>query len=869
MAMRLRSLIWRTSIEEEVDGELAFHVEMRTRELVERGLEPAAARAEALRRFGDVARVNATCRRIARQREREMRHAEYLDELGQDLRFAARQLVRHPAFALIAIVTLALGIGANTAIFSVVNAVLLRPLPYADAGRLAVASLSVPDYRDLRAASTAFDDMAIWASNLYDLNVGGESEQVRAAVVSPEFFALLGVRPDRGRTFRTEEDTQMFAVLSSRLWQSRFGADPAIVGRSITLSGTPFTVIGVMPPRFQYPSSEFQLWTTFGFALGVVPEQAENRSLRIFRALARLRPGVNLAEAQAQVDAVGARLARDHPETNAGVQIRFEPLFERVVGEVRPALVVLFGSVALLLLVACANVANLVLARTAAREREIGIRVALGAGRWRVARQLLTESLLLALLGGAAGLVLAWWGVHSLPALVEDRVPRADAIGIDGRVLLFTLGASLLTGLLFGLAPLVHRRDRGPSAWLHEGDRAMAGSRRGRRLRTALVVVEVSVALVVLIAAGLLAASFARLLGTELGIDPSHRLTATVGLVQVKDPQRRARVATEMLQRISAVGGVEVAGGGTGLPPMTAQRGTRFEIEGKVLTDPEERFAYFVAASPNYFRALGTPLLRGRFFDERDVAGRPEVVLVSRALASRIFGSEDPIGRHLRLVSPEYGSTWRTIVGVVGNVRYSGVDDQFGPAVYTPFAQTPFPWMYVVTRTHGEPGSVSADLKRAVASTLPGLTAAAVRPMETLVSASLAQPRVNTLLLSGFALLALALAMIGVYGVVGFAVAERTREIGVRVALGATRGDILRLVVRQGMTPVLLGVALGTAGALAATRLLGSLLYEISPTDPRVFAAVAALTLAIALLASFLPARRALAVDPARTLNDA
>jgi putative ABC transport system permease protein len=784
-----------------------------------------------------------------------------MDTLFQDLRYGSRTLLKNPGFTLVALLTLALGIGVNTAIFSVVYSVLLRPLPYPDAERLVVTGISVPDYRDLKDAGGAFDETAIWASNQYTVKDGGEPEQLMGAVVSPSFFNLLG-KPIAGRVFRPEEDQEPLVVLSYDLWKTRFAGEAGVIGRMLNLGTRTHTIIGVMPPEFQFPSSQFKLWVTFGSSLSMAPAQSENRQLRIFRCLARLAPGVSLEQAQTETATIFKRLEEQYPASNAGVTPTLTPLYERIVGDIRPALMILLATAGLVLLIACANVANLMLARTTAREREIVIRVALGAGRGRVARQLLTESVLLAALGGTLGTVFAFWGVEALTSLNPSGLPRLSTISISIPVLMFTLGISLFTGVLFGLAPVTQALKLNLNDALKEGGRGIGGSAWGRRLRAGLVVAEIALSLVVLVGAGLLVKSFSRLMNADPGFVADNLLTMNIELVQFKDPQQRAAMQREVIARIQEIPGVEAVGGGTGLPPSIGQRVTRFAAEGQDPSPSQPNVAFFIGTSPDYFRALGTPLVQGRVFDERDAVGAPKVVVLNKTLATRLFPGEDPIGKRFKLINSEQSDEWRSIVGVVGDVKYSGLDGTGDAVVYTPFAQTPFLWSYLMVKTAGEPTALIPGIRNAVSSVHPTLAAMQLRPMRDTVWGSLAQPRFNMILLSGFAVLALALAVVGLYGVMSYLVAQRTREIGVRMALGASTTDVMKLVLVHGLVLAGTGVAVGLAGAFAATRVLSSMLFGLSSTDPATFAVVAVLLTAVAIAASVIPARRAIRVDP-------
>ena len=785
-----------------------------------------------------------------------------MERLLQDLRYSFRVLLKTPSFTVVAVVALALGIGANTAIFSVVYGVLLKPLPYRDADRMLVAGISVPDYRDVKESNHVFDDMAIWATNQYSMTAGGESQQLLGAVVSPEFFAMLG-DPALGRRFSPDEDREPLAILSYDLWQRQFGGDQNALGRSIDLGGRGHTIIGVMPPDFQFPSSQFKLWVTFGSALGQASEQAENRQLRIFRALVRLKPGVTASQAQADIDIIAKRIEQDHPDTNSGVEIRFTPLYERIVGDVRPALLVLLGAVGFVLLIACANVANLMLARTIARERELAIRSALGAGRWRVARQLLTESAVLSMTGGALGLLVAVWCIDVLISLDPGYVPRISSVSVSVPVLLFTFGVAVLTGIIFGVVPALQATRFNLSDALKEGGRTLGASAWGRRMRSSLVVAEIALSLVVLIGAGLLIKSFNRMLTSNPGFVSDNLLTLNLELFRFKEPPRRVAVLQQALARIEQVPGVVVAGGGSGLPPVTAQRGTRFAVEGLELTQPgASNSAYFIAVTPGYFRALGTPLIQGRAFDERDNDHAPGVAVINQTLARNLFPDEEPVGKHLKLINPEQSAEWRTIVGVVGDIKYQGLDDPGQQTIYTPFQQTPFPWSYVMVRTSSDPSASIASLRSAVGTVDPNITAVNIQTMRQLVSQSVASPRFNATLISAFAALALVLAAVGLYGVISYLVTQHTREIGIRMALGARPGQVFRSVLGRALVLALIGVAVGLAGAFAVTRVLSTMLFGVSPTDPLTFVTISALLTGVALAASFVPARRATRVDP-------
>ena len=780
--------------------------------------------------------------------------------MSTDIRYAIRTFLRTPGFTITATLTLALGIGATTAIFSVVNAVLLEPLPYHDPDRLAVVTrLSLPDYGDLRRSGESFEDTAVWATNLYNLRTGDESRQIRGGVISRNLLPLLGVTPVIGRQFSAEDDRQKTVILGHGLWQSLFGGDPSAIGRTVDLSGTSYTIIGIAPAGFRFPTSEFQLWTPMGLLETEARAQAENRGLRIFRSVGRLKPGVTLAQARAEVATISTTLASAHPTTNAEIVFPVESLAERLVGDVRTPLLVLLATVALLLMIACANVANLMLARTAAREREMAIRSALGAARSRLFGQLAVESLLLGSIGGALGLLVAVWAVDLLPAVLEARLPRAEGIRINGPVIWTAIAATLFTSLLFGVAPAAQAR--GHAAALKDAGRGIAGGARLRRLRSGIVVAEVGLAVMVVIGAGLLVRSFTALTSRDLGFVPEGLLSFNVQLIKLLDDPARARVSTLLMDRLSTLPGVDVVGAGTGLPPATPQRGTRLAIEGRELT-PDESSAIFIAATPDYFRATRTPVLQGRTFARTDTASGEPVVVINRALAETLFPGQDAVGRRMRILNPEHKSDWRTIAGVVGNVKYTGLESDMLPTVYTPFEQTPFLWMYVMVRTAGDPTAVTRSIRSVVREVEPSLTAAAIRPMAAVVSDTVSERRFNMLLVSTFAVLALTLAAIGIYGVIAYSVSQRTHEIGLRMALGAARSDVLSMIVREGVLTAGLGVAAGLAAASAGSGLLRDLLVDIAPRDPATFVGTALALLAVAVAASYLPARRATHVDP-------
>ncbi|HEX4438662.1 MAG TPA: ABC transporter permease [Thermoanaerobaculia bacterium] len=784
--------------------------------------------------------------------------------LRQDLRFALRSLSRSPAFTAIAVATLALGIGANTAVFSIVRGVLLRPLPYLNAQRLIVGSASIPDSQDIRRGAPAVEDAALFASNLYNVGVGQDTEQLRGALVTREFFRIVGGTALAGRTLGDGDAGEPVVVLSQGLAARSFGSPAAALGRTVPLSGRAFTVVGVLPAEFELPGREYELWIPFEHEMARTPAMAANRGLRIFRMIALIRPGVSVASARSQIAAVSTRLQREYPDTNRGVTTDLVPLADRVLSGSRPALGALFAAVGLVLLIASSNVAGLLLARGAGRERELAIRAALGASRGRLVRQLLTESLLLSLAGAIAGALLAAWAVSALPLVAPAGLPRLAEIRVDRGVLLFTLAASAATGILFGLVPAL----QGSRANLAGGASASGRASAGRgRLRASLVVAEVALAVVVLVGAGLLVRSLQSLLRVEKGFEPQSLTSFSLNLYDLDGDSAREGAAQEVVRRIRTLPGVSSAGAGSALPPETAQRATRFEIEGRPASQGDADSAYFVGATAGYLETLGTHVLEGRAFTEADRANSSRVALISRGLAHRLFPAGGALGRRIRLLNPDQSPEWREIVGVVEDVRYSGLADPGDSAVYTPFSQTPFLWAYVMVRSAAPLATLAPMLRDAVRAVQPSLVAARIRPVDRLVDESVAAPRFHASLLSAFAALALALAALGLFGLLSYTAATQRREIGIRIALGASPRDVFARIAGGGLGLVAIGLALGVAASLAAGRAVSGLLFEVRPTDPATYVGIAAVMVATGFAAGAIPARRASRVDPANALR--
>ncbi|HEX8722314.1 MAG TPA: ABC transporter permease [Pyrinomonadaceae bacterium] len=793
--------------------------------------------------------------------------------LLQDIRFGLRTLLRRPGFTLVAVLTLALGVGANTAIFSVVNAVLLRPLPLLkEPGRLVIVYettqqspreyVSVPNLEDYRAGARSFESFATFVPQSVNLTGGSEPERVVGGFATSSFFRVAGVEPARGRAFLPEDDREgagLVAVLGHDLWQRRFGSDPDILGKTLVFNGEPYTVVGVMPEGFGFPVTgpdvllPAQRW----------PNYKPARSAHNAWVIGRMRQGVTREAAEDELRGVARRLEEAYPEENRGRGVRVVGLRDELVDEIRPALLVLLGAVGLILLIACANIANLLLARGAARQKEMALRSALGASRARLLRQLLTETLLLAVAGGGAGLLLAQWGVDALLALNPAELPTPQGVPVDGRVLAFSLGIAALAGLFFGIVPALQLSKAGVGAGLKEGGRAAGEGAAGRgRLRGAFVVSQVALSLVLLVGAGLLLNSFYRLLSVSPGFDPHNLLTMEYRIPKNRYPKGEQQWAfhREVVERVSRVPGVESAAVIRGLP-FSGNGGSAAYVvpERPAPARGLEPKALENAIDPNYLRTVGLPLLRGRNFTEQDGPDAPSVVLVNRTMAETVWPGEDPLGKRLQFPDVKGEAT---VVGVVGDAKQYDISEQQRPQVYTPYAQNPHIFATLVVRSRVEPLSLAEQVKRAVWSVDPEQPVWRVRTLERVLSQNVADRRFVLWLMACFAGLALGLTALGIYGVVSYAVAQRTHEIGVRMALGAQGRDVLRLVLRQGMAPALAGVALGLAGAFAATRLMAGLLYGVSPTDPATYAAVAVLLAAVALLACYLPARRATKVDP-------
>jgi putative ABC transport system permease protein len=787
--------------------------------------------------------------------------------LVRDTRYGIRQLIRTPGFTIMAILTLALGIGATSTIFSVVNGVLLRPLGYPQPESLVRINEIVPQYGrfsvapatflDWRQQNTVFSHIAALNSTGATLVGASGAERLSGGLVSWDTFDLLQVPPALGRTFRADENVDGkdgVVILSHGMWQRRFGGDPAILGRSVTLNGAPVTVIGVMPAGFTFMAG-VEFWRPLVF--GPKP----SRGGHFLGVIARLKPGVTIEQAAAEIKGISERLAVEYPASSANESAEVVALHESVVANVRTALLTLLSAVGVLILIACANVANLLLVRASVRSKEIAIRTALGAGKGRLAMQMLAESVVLALAGGAIGVLLAYLAIVPIQTLSAGSIPRASEIAVDGRVLLFSLAVAVATGILFGLAP-AWQASRGTfGTVLKEGGRASTGA-GGRWLRSALLVAEVAMSIVLLVGAALLLRSFSRLTNVDPGFRPDHVLAFRVALpgTTYPDDPRRTAFFNTLLEKLEALPGVTSAGMIQVLP-MRGDNMLSFVIQGRAQPKPnEEPSANYRVVSPKYFETMGIPLLRGRALTDRDRDGAPKVVLIDQQFVDRHFPGEDPIGRGIDIGNGTDG--FYEVVGVVGNVHEAGLEQPPGATMYVPYAMDPYSGMSIVARTPGEPAALSAAVRQTVGSIDATLPAFALTPLTDVVSDSVAPRRFSMLLLALFACIALFLAAVGLYGVVAYTVSLRTQEIGLRMAIGASRANVLQLVVGGGMKLALAGVVLGVAGALALSRLVETMLYGVTPFDPASYTATALVLLAVAALACYVPARRAMRVDP-------
>jgi putative ABC transport system permease protein len=806
-----------------------------------------------------------------------------MEKLIQDLRYGLRTSLKHPGFTAVAVFALALGIGANTAIFSVINSVLLKPLPFSAPDQIVTVwntaekedqfDVTYPDFMDWRERQQSFELLAAYSSRDFTLTGAGEPVRLRGAMVTSDLFPLLGVQPKQGRFFLPEEDRPgvRAAILSHRMWQEHFAADPNICEQAITLHGQIYDVVGVMPQTFSFPLQNdpvIDFWTTTStLQEGAAPLTAQ-RGNHALEVIGRLKNGVTLEQAQADMAAIVSALAGQYPDTNSEFGVRVALLQSEVVRDVRPALLILFGAVGCVLLIACANVANLLLARATTRHKEMAIRAALGASRLRMIRQLLTESLLLSIFGGAFGLLLAAWGTDLLVSLLPKGLPRTEEIGLDASVLIFTTLIALATGIFFGIAPALQISRTGLTQTLKEGGRTSGEGAHGNRVRSLLVVSEVAIALMLLLGAGLLINSFLRLQKVNPGFDSKNVLTFRVALPATRYPQTQQQIEfyKQLVSRLEPLPGVRKVAYANALPLSGQGASVGFSIEGEP-NNTGLPFPYdsdLRTVSPGYRSAMGIQLLKGRDFDERDDGQANPVAIINETLAKKYFPDQDPIGKRINpsFVAAGRSVLMREIIGVVGNVKHRSLGAEVQPEIYVADRQNPRPTMMFVIRTDNDPNHLIAAVRNEVNSLDSMLAIYNVKTFDQYLSASVAQPRFNTLLLGIFAAVALTLTIVGLYGVMSYSVTQRTHELGIRMALGARPADVLKMVLKQGMSLTLVGVGLGLAGAFALTRLAESLLFGVTATDPLTFIAVSVILTAVALVACFVPARRATKVDP-------
>jgi len=893
----------------DVADEIRFHLEMRAQELIEQGMSKEEAFREARRHFGDVAAIEAECRdeRLARTRERGRR--EWWRGFAMDLRYAVRSLRTNVGFTLAGVLTLGLGIGAAAAVFTVVDGVLLRPLPYADPSHLSMVwiysssaqggfeiPLSTGLYVEARDAVKGFSTMAAFRSSPFVLSgeSNAEPEQIAGARTEPALFGALGVRPVLGRTFTPDEAEPggpRVVLISYSLWQRRFGGARDVIGRMVTLSSERYSIIGVMPRGFGFPRGaelppglQFGTRTDVWAPLAFSEQDRRSYGTMNLSAIARLAPTVTPAAAQAELDAFATRRFKELGIPAGRLAYTIVNLEDQAGRTVRRGLLVLVGAVGFVLLIACTNVANLLIARTGAREREFAVRAALGAGRIRIVRQLVTENIVLALGGAVVGVAIAIWGSRVMLSLVPGSLPRADDVAVDARVVGFTCAVAVVAGIAFGIASALHISGRSVAATLQSGGTRLTGNARQRFGRRLIVAAEVALSVVLLVGAGLLAGSFARLQRVTPGFDPRGVLTGNVVLPvgaqfdPARDGPAWRRFFDEFTARLDALPGVVDAGAVSSLPLSGAVESGNFSIEGRPRPAVgESPNAEYSVVSGDYFAAMGIRLLSGRKFDSRDRSDGPGVVIVNRELARRHFPGTSPIGQRLRTgFDFSNGASPREIIGVVENVKQTSLDGETNPAAYVPITQMPYPSMSIVVRAKCGSGGTQCDpaanlpaMRRELARLDPALALSDARPLSSVFADSIARQRFSMAVLAVFAALALLLALVGLYGVIALSVGQRRREIGVRMALGAQPRDVLSLVLGEGMRVTLLGVAIGLAGALALTRVLRSLLFDVSTTDPRFFAGAAILVAIVSLAATYVPARRALGVDATSALRDA
>ena len=863
---RWRALFHKKDLEHDLEEELQYHLERDIEQNIERGMTREEARYAALRAFGGLMQ--------SQEHSRDARGVRFIENTLQDMRYSLRLMIKNPAFTLIVILTLTLGIGANTAIFSFANGILLRPLPYPQSERLTVLdetalkrgidsmSVSYPNYLDWREQNTVFQSMgAHYGTSRFSLSGIGQPETIRGSYISHGLLETLGVQPILGRTFTEVEDrpeTDTVVILGYELWQKYYGGDQNIIGRTIMVNTRARTVVGVMPAGFKFPEVS-EIWAPLALTT-----QTFTRTDHGISAIARLKDGVTIEQAQAEMTNIAARIEQLNPVTNEGLGVSVTSMHKSLAGDYREGLLILLGVVGCVLLVACVNVANLMLARASARQKELALRAALGASRSRVIRQLLIESLMLAAIGGVLGLALSKWALYMLLKAIPITLPYWMNFGIDLRVLGFTLGVTLLTGLIFGVMPALQSSRVDLNDTLKEGGRGSLTS-SGTHSRSLLVVTEIALSLVLLVGAGLMIQSFMRLRRVNVGLDPKNVLTLSVGLPRVKYPEgpQRAAFFKNLVDRVRTLPGVEAAAATGTLPLSGGNWGRSLTVEGyPVLSVGQAPMIQHTVVTPNYFQTMGIHLLAGRDFNEGDRPGGQLVTIVDERLAQKYWPNESPLGKRIRFGPPEDNEPWHTVIGVVAAVRHQRMQEETRNSVYLPHLQIPVGGLSIVARTSSEPKSLVAAVRREVGQLDGDLPLSNVATMDEVIADSIWQPRLYAMLFAVFAGGALVLAVIGIYGVMAYIVITRTHEIGIRMALGATARDVFRLIVGRGMKLTAIGLVIGVGGAFALTRLMRGLLFNISATDPITFVLISVLLAFAAFLACYIPARRATKVDP-------
>jgi putative ABC transport system permease protein len=863
---RWRALIHKRAVEQELDNELQFHLDKDIAENIKSGMTAEDARYEALKAFGGLEQ--------SKEAARDARGVTVIENVLEDARYSLRLLTKSPAFTFVVLLTLALGIGANTAIFSFANGILLRPLPYPQSDRLVVLDenalkrganslmVSYPNYLDWQQQNTVFQGIGVYfGTNRFALSGIGPPEELRGSYISHGLLEVLRVAPILGRTFTEAEDTDgqdNVVILGYDLWQRRFAGQQNILGQKILFNNFPRTVVGVMPPGFKFPEVS-ELWAPLALTTKTFTRTDHGLS-----SIARLRDGVSVEQAQAEMTVIASRIEQENPVTNEGLGVSVKSLHQNLSGDYRQALLILLGVVGCVLLVACVNVANLMLARASARQKEVALRSALGASRWRVIQQLLIESLILAAGGGILGLVLSVWALRVLLQSIPIKLPFWMNFGLDFRVLGFTAAVTMLTGLIFGVVPALQSSRVDLNDALKEGGRGSGNTVRGRS-RSLLVVTEIALSLVLLVGAGLMIRSFLRLRSVDVGLNPRGVMTAMIILPRMKYPEgpQRAAFFKQLVERVKAIPGVEAAGATGTLPLGGMFWGRSLTVEGfPVLSVGQAPMIQHTVVTPGYFQTMGIPLLYGRDFTDADAKGAQLVTIIDERLARKYWPNEIPLGKRVRFGPPEDNEPWHTIIGVVSAVRHQRMQEDTAESVYLPHLQIPTSGMALVARTTSDPGVVVPAIRSAVFGLDPDIPVNEVAPMEKVIAESIWQPRLYAALFAVFAAGALILAVIGIYGVMAYLVVTRTHEIGVRMALGATARDVFKFIVGRGMKLTAIGVLFGVGGAYGLTRLMRGLLFNTSTTDPLVFVVISLLLTLVAFLACYIPARRATKVDP-------